>query len=112
MATVRTSLSLISFGFTIYQMLGQASALFPRASVSARNLGLALLVLGLATLTVGLVSHVMFRRELTRIRQNPEDPYLSSRAVRHEMSAVYLSAGSLLVIGLIALATIVFRLLS
>lgn len=112
MATVRTSLSLISFGFTIYQVLGRASLVLPHASRTARNLGLALLILGLATLTMGLVSHILFSRELAKRRSRPDDYYLTSRAVRHEMFAVYASAGSLLIIGLAALAAILVRLVS
>ena len=54
MATVRTSLSLISFGFTIYQVLGKASGILPRASESARNIGMAMLILGLVVLATGI----------------------------------------------------------
>lgn len=109
MATVRTALSLISFGFTIYQLLGRASAVFPRASITARNLGLALLILGLSTLAMGVTSHALYSRELARRRDRPHEAVSSARAVFHEMAAIYASALGLLFIGLAALAALLIR---
>ena len=110
MATVRTSLSLISFGFTIYQVLGKASGILPHASVMARNVGLSLLVLGLVTLAMGIVSHGFFDRELGRRRQRLYEGQLLHRAAHYQLTPTYVSAVALLVIGVAAMATILLRL--
>ena len=112
MATVRTSLSLISFGFTIYQVLGRASAVLPRASATARNVGLALLTLGLVTLAMGLLTHSMFSRGLALRDDRAQAPHMVRRAVRLQMASTYVSALSLLLIGLAALTSIALRLSS
>jgi putative membrane protein len=112
MATVRTSLSLISFGFTIYQVLGKASAIVPKASEMARNLGLGLLILGLANLVMGLISHALFSRGLTQRRADLFRKGLLRREVRYHATPTYIVAFSLLALGLGALATMVFRLMS
>jgi putative membrane protein len=110
MATVRTSLSLISFGFTIYQVLGKASAIVPRASETARNLGLAMLLLGVAMLIMGIVSHSIFDRALAERRDGLHQAHLLRHAAHYHTTPTYVSAVALLVIGLAALAAILFRL--
>jgi putative membrane protein len=109
MAILRTSLSLISFGFTIHQVLGRASALLPRGSVTARNVGLALLILGLVMLTMGVISHALFARELLRMQERPEE-ILGGKAMRYETASIYVSALSLLAVGLAALVAIAIHL--
>ena len=111
MATVRTSLSLISFGFTIYQVLGKASGVLPHASVLAKNFGLGLLILGLVNLVMGLVSHGLFSRGLTERRAGLYAKGLLHHEVRYHATPTYIVAFSLLAMGLLALATIVFRLM-
>jgi putative membrane protein len=110
MSTVRTSLSLISFGFTIYQVLGKASELIPRASQLAQRLGLALLSLGLLILIMGIVSHASFNRDLSRRRQRLYEAKLLRRALQYRMTPTYLAALLLLLIGIVALASILLRL--
>jgi putative membrane protein len=110
MSTVRTSLSLISFGFTIYQVLGRASELIPHASILAQRLGLALLSLGLLILIMGLVSHASFNRSLSLRRQRLYELQLLRRSVQYHMTPTYLAALLLLLIGLGALASILWRL--
>src|SRR6187431_799441 len=66
MSVMRTSLSLISFGFTIFQFFKhmEETKLLTSARYSARNFGLALLVLGAAILALGIVYHLAFMRQL------------------------------------------------
>jgi putative membrane protein len=110
MSTVRTSLSLISFGFTIYQVLGKASELIPHASILAQRVGVALLSLGILVLVMGLVSHARFNRGLSRRRQRLYELKLLRRTQQYHMTPTYLSALLLLLIGLGALASILWRL--
>jgi putative membrane protein len=112
MSTVRTSLSLIGFGFTIYQVLGKASGVLPRASETGRNLGLAMLSLGLLVLATGIVSYAAYSRELARRRERLYDEGLMHSAPNYSPTATYLSAICLLIIGLGAIASIALRLTS
>jgi len=111
MATVRTSLSLISFGFTIYQVLGKASAMVPKASLLAKNLGLGLLILGLANLVMGLITHRLFAKALTERRVGLYRKGLMHHEIRYHATPTYLVAFALLAMGLAALVTITFRLM-
>jgi putative membrane protein len=70
MAWIRTSLSLISFGFTIYkffQYMEDSKTLdlshLPRGP---RNLGLTLIALGTAALAVATAQHWLLLRKLTK----------------------------------------------
>lgn len=110
MSVVRTSLSLIGFGFTIHQVFSKASALIPRADVTARNLGLALLTLGLALLVMGLVSHRRSERALDQRRQRLHEMGLLRREAHYRATPTYVTALALLIIGLLALGSVAFRL--
>ncbi len=66
MAWLRTAVSLISFGFTIFKIL---QALLQKGSVAMRpeaprNLGLLLILLGMAMLVVGAVEYLNVRKNL------------------------------------------------
>jgi len=68
MAWVRTSFSMIGFGFTIYKVLhtaadkGGMKLLRPHAP---RNLGMALICLGTVSLIVAAIQYMKFKRKLT-----------------------------------------------
>jgi putative membrane protein len=111
MAQVRTSLSLIGFGFTIYQVLGKASGILPRASETARNAGLAMLLLGLTILAMGIVSHAVFDRGLAHRRDRLFEARLLRHPARYLVTPTYLTAVALLLIGLAIAASILLRLL-
>jgi putative membrane protein len=111
MAQVRTSLSLIGFGFTIYQVLGKASGVVPRASETARNAGLAMLLLGLAILAMGIISHATFDRDLAHKRDRLFEAKLLRTPAHHRMTPTYLTAVALLIIGLAIASSIVLRML-
>jgi len=71
MSIVRTSLSLFSFGFNIYEIfrqLGEKGTL-PRGNLTAHNLEIALIVMGLGLLVFGIRSHMRFGRQLNARRE-------------------------------------------
>ena len=112
MSTLRTSLSLIGFGFTIYKVLGQTAGVLPRASETARNLGLAMLALGVALLAAGIVNHATYDRGLAARRRRLYDAGLMHSAPQYRVAPSYVAAVLLLMIGLAAIASIAFRLTS
>ena len=61
MSVIRTSLSLISFGFTIFQVFQKLQdRKLLSGSAPARNFGMMLVVLGIAMLVLGILYHVRF----------------------------------------------------
>ena len=71
LAWVRTTLSMISFGFTIYKFLQalyeSKSALIARPQ-GARNFGLALIILGLASLAIACLQYWHEAKRLYPVR--------------------------------------------
>lgn len=66
LAAVRTSLSLIGFGFAMALYFDQYGGRFGvDLHVPARNFGLCLVTLGIALITIGLIGH---RRRFTELR--------------------------------------------
>ena len=57
MSWVRTSLALIGFGFTIYQVFRSLNEASPFRGDAPRNLGLALIALGVIALLLALLSY-------------------------------------------------------
>jgi putative membrane protein len=101
MAWLRTALSMISFGFTIYKFIQvlqeQSTVVAPRAQ-APRNLALALVGIGTGALIVACVQHVKYLRELS--------------VPGHRYSPWGLTLGvSLLIalVGLLTFASIAFR---
>src|SRR5881398_3167411 len=66
MSVIRTALSLISFGFTISQLLAKMkdAGVSRGGPNAARNFGLALVLLGVGSLVVGIIYHLLFMRGL------------------------------------------------
>ena len=67
MAWVRTALSMISFGFTIYKFLGglhEAGGIRLRRPEGPRDIGLFLTALGTGSLIAGMIEHMQTRRRL------------------------------------------------
>ena len=101
MAYMRTSVSLIGFGFTIYkffQYLSDMPGFEKLPSVGARNLGMALLILGAAMLFMAVAQQIVFLRRLS-----------SMSGHKFPISIALVSSICMLAIGLLALANIVFR---
>ena len=111
MANVRTSLSLISFGFTIYQVFNKAEAkgLLDAQDPTARGLGLALLVLGLLFLVTGITTHARFGRVLTERRRRLFGLQLLRSDISYIATPTFALALLLLLVGVAALSSIVFR---
>ena len=110
MSVIRTSLSLISFGFTIYQGFTKAhQSRILESSVAAGHFGRALVLLGTLMLGLGIVYHVRFMVELRRQRAEMKSGGLVHGEGRFPVSLTLITATALLVIGLFALASTVFK---
>ena len=110
MSVIRTSLSLISFGFTIYQVFQKMSEHgLLSGSVTARNFGTTLVVLGVALLVIGIVYHVMFMTGLRKTRNSMVAGGLIHGQSGYPPSMTLVAAGLLLLLGLAAIANVVFH---
>ena len=110
MAVIRTSLSLIGFGFTIFQVFQKLyeAKILQRAQAPG-NFGLALVLLGITMLVLGIVYHGRFMLELRRERQQMKADGLIHGESRFPVSLTLLVAVLLLLIGLLAIVSMVFR---
>jgi putative membrane protein len=113
MSIIRTALSLISFGFTIYETFHQLAVkgVLADGTMMARRLGVSLLVLGIIMLALGIWSHAKFGRALTERRGRLFGMGLLHTDLKYPATPTFVIAFILLLIGLTALASIVFRLL-
>ena len=111
MSVMRTSLSLISFGFTIFQFFKhmEETKLLTSARPSARNFGLALLVLGAGILAVGIAYHLAFMRQLRRERNQLMAEGLVHGESGFPASLSVIVAVLLLLVGLLAVTSIAFN---
>ena len=110
MSTIRTSLSLIGFGFTIFQFfqkLQQANVL-PVDSTTARTFGFSLVLLGVLMLILGIVYHVCFMLQLRVQRTEMRGAGLIHAQSGFPISLTLIVAVSLLFIGLLAVVGMVF----
>ena len=100
MAWVRTSTSLISFGFTIYkffQYLQERQASPREGVIGPRQYGTLMIVIGIVALGFATYQH---RRDMKALRaQHPEVPY----------SLATILAGLISLLGVVALIAVVFR---
>ena len=111
MSVMRTSLSLISFGFTIFQFFKQLeeTKVLTGTRSSARNFGLTLLTLGAGMLAFGIIYHLLFMRELRRERSQLMADGLVHGESAFPASLSVIVAVLLLVVGLLAVASIAFN---
>jgi putative membrane protein len=110
MSVVRTSLSLISFGFTIYEAF--RSLLKETAggqSEAPRNMGFALISLGILLLLLGLFNHWQLTRSLRARRQRLFGLGIIHHTATIEVSSATLVALLLLLVGLLAIVRIAFH---
>jgi len=110
MAVIRTSLSLISFGFTIFKIfekLQEARVL--KGAASARNFGTSLVVLGVVMLLLGVAYHVAFMLGLRRHRSTMKAVGLVHAESGFPTSLVLVVAVMLLLIGVVAVISMVGR---
>ena len=109
MSVIRTSLSLIGFGFTIFQVfqkLYEAKVL--QRAQAPRNFGVALVLLGITMLVFGIVYHGKFMLELRRLRLEMQADALIHGESRFPVSMTLIVAVMLLLIGLLAIVSMVF----
>jgi putative membrane protein len=96
MAWVRTALSMISFGFTIYKFLEafhQSGVIHLRRPDTPRNLGLFLVTLGIGSLLAGMFEHVRIIRALP--------------GPRSRLGAVFYVACTVLILGITVLGGLI-----
>jgi len=109
MSVMRTSLSLIGFGFTISQVFEKAhEAGILKSSHAAHNFGIALVALGIGMLVAGITYHVVFMAGLRRERQQMKADGLVHAESVFPLSMTLITALLLLVIGVLAIASIAF----
>jgi len=110
MSVIRTSLSLISFGFTIFQFFEkfkQAQVLV--AANAPRNFGTTLVALGIVLLALGIIYHVLFMLGLREQRKRMTAEGLIHGESGFPPSMTLVTAVFLLVIGVVAITSMVFR---
>jgi putative membrane protein len=111
MSVIRTSLALIGFGFTIYNVFRSLQSSAPSAVPvnAARNFGLALIILGVGLLFFGILYHVQFMKQLRVERKEMIRQKLVHGQLSYPISLTLIGAILLLLIGLVAIFSIVSR---
>jgi putative membrane protein len=107
---MRTSLSLISFGFTIFQVFEKAlQAQMIKSAAAPRNFGEALVLAGTLMLLLGIVYHLQFMVGLRRERAQMKADGLIHGESGFPVSLTLIVAVALLGIGLFAIASMMFN---
>ena len=111
MSIMRTALSLIGFGFTIFQVFTKArdAKLIDEQSHAPQNFGTSLVALGVFMLALGIVYHVQFMLGLRDERETMAAEGLIHGQSRYPVSLTLITATLLLVIGLLAISSMVFH---
>jgi len=110
MSVIRTSLSLIGFGFTIAQFFEKLrdAGTISRAG-APRNFGLALVFLGVALLVMGILYHLQFMHGLRAERKAMTEAHVIHGESIFPVSMTLVTAVILLLIGIAAIMSMVFR---
>lgn len=109
MSVIRTSLSLIGFGFTIFQVFHKAyQAGMLKSGNAPLNFGIALVVLGIAMLAVGIVYHLKFMVGLRNEREQMKRDGLIHAESVFPVSLTLMVAVLLLIIGVLAILSMVY----
>jgi putative membrane protein len=109
MSVIRTSLSLIGFGFTIFQVFQKAyeAQVLKRAN-APRHFGEALVILGIGMLVVGIGYHVTFMLGLRRLRADMKLEGMIHGESQFPASLTLMVAVALLLIGILAIWSMAF----
>jgi putative membrane protein len=108
MSVIRTSLSLIGFGFTIFQFFNKLKdAGVLKGAAPARNFGTSLVLLGIGMLILGIIYHVMFMLGLRRQRSAMKAEGIVHGESGFPTSLVLIVAVLLLLIGVVAVISMV-----
>ena len=110
MSVIRTAISLIGFGFTIFQFFQKMrDADVLKGNVNApRNLGITLVMLGIGMLAVGIVYHLQFMRDLRATRAQMKADGLIHAESPFPASLTLIVALILLIIGMVTILSMVF----
>lgn len=110
MSVIRTSLSLIGFGFTIYQFLRQLRE-EPRfaSAIPGRHFGISLVFLGIAVLVFGILYHMQFMYRLRMLRKNMIAEGLLHQDVPMPISLTLIAAVLLLMLGFAAIVSMIYH---
>lgn len=110
MSAVRTSLSLIGFGFAMFLFFNQVGGeVGVNLRVPARNFGLSLVAIGIGLVTIGLIEH---RRRFNDLREQMDDLHrrkLLIAGCTRGRAPIALFAFLLLLSGVLVLLGIVVR---
>jgi putative membrane protein len=110
MSVIRTSLSLISFGFTISQVFERLRDAGTIAHAAApRNFGVVLVLLGIVMLVVGIIYQLRFMIGLRHEREAMRRAGLVHAESQFPPSMTLITAVLLLIIGLIAIVSMIFQ---
>ncbi len=109
MAVIRTALSLIGFGFTIFQFFQRLKEQDVISKAAApRHFGMALVWLGILMLGLGIFYHVQFMLGLRRLRKSMREEGLIHGETGFPVSLTLITAIVLLAIGVAAIASMQF----
>ncbi len=110
MSVIRTSLSLIGFGFTIFQFFQRLREqdVISRAG-APRHFGLALVFLGVGMLILGIIYHLQYMLGLRRLRHSMAEEGLIHGESVFPASLTLIAAVLLLIIGVVAIVSMVFQ---
>lgn len=107
---MRTSLSLIGFGFTIFQIFQKAhEAGILKSSGAPRHFGVALVLLGIGMLVFGIGYHIVFMIGLRKEREQLKREGLIHAESQFPVSLTLIVALVLLVIGVLAIVSMVYN---
>jgi len=110
MSVIRTSISLISFGFTIYQFFAKLKdSNVLTAAAATRNFGQSLVWLGIGMLVVGIIYHLLFMKGLRQEREAMRTVGLIHAESQFPPSMTLVVALLMLAIGIVAILSITFH---
>jgi putative membrane protein len=110
MSVMRTSLSLIGFGFTIFQFFQRLRDAGTITHAGApRNFGITLVLLGIMMLIGGIVYHLQFMLGLREERKAMAAAGLIHAESKFPPSLTLITAVLLLLIGIAAIVSMVFQ---
>ena len=111
MSVIRTSLSLVSFGFTISQIFQKLteSKIVRGDSSAGLNFGVALVLIGIVMLVFGILYHLQFTLALRRARKQLADDGLIHGESPFPVSLSLITAVILLGISVAAIFSMVFH---
>jgi len=111
MSVMRTSLSLIGFGFTIYQFFGKLKEtnVLAGSGHAPRTFGASLVWLGIGMLIFGILFHLQFMRGLRIERESMKAEGLIYGESKFPVSLTLVVALALLAVGIAAMVSITFR---